>query len=212
MLKKRDRGKDKAGRPKKNLEEQAQDIMRSSDLEELEKAEIPEELRDRLEGADVGALDDLEQELGFNVQEPSERPPEEDEAVDLPPPQTGEQLQETVDNGGQEEESIDASCTVKVSEDRMSALVSLYPSQHGGKLLDFATVKDELDSTGVVFGINEELLKKLIITVEKTHEEKEGVIIAKGQPPDEGKDGIIVYHFGEDEAILEQSDEEQDNE
>ena len=56
------------------------------------------------------------------------------------------------------------------------------------------------------------LLKKLIITVDKTHEEKEGVIIAQGLSPEEGKDGVIEYHFGEDEAILDQDEGEMENE
>jgi len=208
MSKKKNRGNDrshKGGKPKKNLEEQAQDIMRSSDLEELEKAEIPEEFRSRLEGADVAALDDLEEELRFD----------EDEGLSEEETAAGPVTQQTLDTEEhveQPQEGIDASCVVKISDDRMSALISLYPSQHGGKPVDFATVKKELDSAGVVFGVNEELLKKLIITVEKTHEEKEGVIIAKGLLPEEGKDGLIEYYFGEDEALFDQDDGEQENE
>jgi uncharacterized protein (DUF342 family) len=94
----------------------------------------------------------------------------------------------------------------------MSVLISLYPSQHEGKPLDFETAKNELENNGVVFGINEDLLKKLIITVEKTHEEKEGIIVAKGMVPEDGKDGVIAYHFDEDEAILEQGEHDAQNE
>lgn len=206
MLKKKNRGKDKLGsegKPKKNLEEQAQDIMRSSDLEELDKAEIPEKLRNRLEGANVAALDDLEEELGFNAEEVIV---EEETHREHVTQQTEESVLEAEEHGEQPQEGVDASCMVKISDDRMSAMISLYLSQHGGKPLDFIMVKKELDSAGVVFGINEELLKKLIITVEKTQEEKEGVIIAKGLPPEEGKDGLIKYHFGEDEALLDEGD------
>jgi hypothetical protein len=84
----------------------------------------------------------------------------------------------------------------------MSALVSLRPSLHGGEPLTFEGVMKEAASAGVVHGINEDLLKKLIMTVEKTKEEKQGVMFAKGTPPEEGHDGQVEYHFGEDDAVL----------
>ena len=214
-MSKKSRGKDRAeeGRKvKKNLEEvQARDIMRSSDLEELDRAEIPEELRHRLDSTDVAELDDLEEELGYKEEELPETQPEEVISEEYVAPQTEQPVYAAEEQAERIEKTVDASCVVKVSNDRMSAMVSLYPSQHGGNSLDFGTVKNELTSAGVVFGINEELLKKLIITVEKTHEEKEGVIIAKGLPPEEGKDGTIEYHFGEDEAALGEADQEQEN-
>jgi hypothetical protein len=201
----------KAGRPKRDLEGQAQEMMQSNDLKELDQVDIPDELRDRLEGADVAELDDLEHELGFIAEEPLEKQAEIQEVEEMVPPQTQESLHSEIEAGKQWRERVAGSCEIKISDDRMSAQISLYPSQHGGNPLDFGTVKSELASAGVVFGINEELLKKLIITVEKTHEKKEGVIIAKGLPPEEGKDGAIEYHFGEDEAALGEAVQEQEN-
>jgi hypothetical protein len=215
MKKKRDREARKAGGAGKSddgLEQQAQDIMRSSDLEELDRAEIPDELRERLEETDFSGLDDLEEEFGLSDDVTAEAQPEM--------PMSRQPSTQPADNAcvkkekhaGPEKEPVDASCSVKISEDSMSALISLYPSMHNGKPLDFAMVKSELDSRGVVYGINEELVKKLIITVEKTQEEKEGVMIAKGLAPEEGKDGYIEYHFGEDESVLYQSNEGEDEE
>jgi hypothetical protein len=240
MKNKKRRGKERikgVNRSGKDLEEQAQDIMRSSDLEELDRAEIPEELRERLREADVYALDDMEKELGFQesvgeVETPAvetlfeeetsvegtsmEKPFVEEMTVDERPDtadsrQLEEAVYDDVEHAAQTGEAIDASCTVKISDDKMSALISLYPSQNDGRPLDYEMAKNELEAAGVVYGINEDLLKKLVITVENTHEEKEGVIIAKGLPPEEGKDGVIEYHFGEDEAILDQDDEEEES-
>ncbi len=214
MPKNKDKGNGqvkKAGTPKRNLEEKAQEIMRSNDLKELAQVDIPDELRDRLERAGVAELDELEHELGFLAEEPLEKQAEIKEVEKMVSPQPEESLHSVIEAGEQWRERVDGSCEIKISDDRMSAQISLYPSQHGGNPLEFGTVKNELTSAGVVFGINEELLKKLIITVEKTHEEKEGVIIAKGLPPEEGKDGMIQYHFGEDEAALGEADQEQEN-
>ena len=242
--KERIKGVDKSG---KDLEDQAQDIMRSSDLEELDRAEIPEALRERLREADVYALDDIEKELGFQetvgeVDIPAaetrfekttfektrfeeetpaagismEKPSVEEMTVEVTSDtvesrQGEEAVYDDVERAAQTGEAVDASCIVKISDDKMNALISLYPSQNDGKPLDYEMVKNELKAAGVVYGINEDLLKKLVITVENTHEEKEGVIIAKGLPPEEGKDGFIEYHFGKDEAILDQDDEEEES-
>jgi len=247
--KERIKGVDKSG---KDLEDQAQDIMRSSDLEELDRAEIPEALRERLSEADVYALDNIEKELGFQetvgevdipaaetsfeettfekplfekttfeeetsaVGTSMEKPSVEEMTVgETPDTADDRQVQETVygevRQAVQSGEAVDASCIVKISDDNMSALISLYPSQNDGRPLDYEMLKNELEAVGVVYGINEDLLKKLVIAVENTHEEKEGVIIAKGLPPEEGKDGFIEYHFGEDEAILDKDEGEEES-
>ena len=206
------KGVDKSG---KDLEEQVQDIMRSSDLEELDRAEIPKELRERLSEADVSALDDIEIPSFAEETSVEGTSIEEMTVEETPDTKESRQVEEAVYNdvehAAQTGEAIDASCIVKISDDKMSALISLYPSQNDGRPLDYEMAKNELEAVGVVYGINEDLLKKLVITVENTHEEKEGVIIAKGLPPEEGKDGFIEYHFGEDEAILDQDDEEEEN-
>lgn len=211
MTKNKDKGKGqvkKAGRPKRDLEEQAQEIMRSNDIKELDQVDIPDDLRNRLKEIDAAELDDLEHELGFVAEEPLEKQAEIKEVEEMVTQQTEESLQSVIEVSEQWRERVNGSCEIKISDDRMSAQISLYPSLHGGNLPDFGTIKDELVSAGVVFGINEELLKKLLSTVEKTREKKEGVIIAKGLPPEEGKDGSIEYHFGEDEAALIEGDQE----
>jgi hypothetical protein len=203
----KDRKDKKAKKPSltdRDIVEQARDIMRSRDVSSLDQVEIPEELRDRLRDAGAGDLEDLEKELGLDgqlIKEPVQGSAVR-EAVGL------DRREGPVHGVGPEEkkepafEPVDGSCTVKVSEDRMSAQISLYPSQHNGKPLAFSDVKSVLDTAGVVYGINEDLLKKLIMTVEKTGEEKEDVVIARGTSPEEGKDGAIHYHFGDDESLL----------
>jgi hypothetical protein len=208
-MKKKDKKNKKGSAPglsARDIEEQASEIMKSRDVSELDHVEIPEDLRSRLSVAETSELDKLEKEFGSIT----DRERAGVEAVK-------EERQETVRSVEEEpllepeETRVDGSCSISISEDGMSALVSLHPSLHGGEPLTFEGVMKEASSAGVVHGVNADLLKKLIMTVEKTKEEKQGVMFAKGTPPEEGHDGRVEYHFGEDDAVLpppEEGDQE----
>ena len=84
----------------------------------------------------------------------------------------------------------------------MSVTIDLYPSEGNGQPLTLESVKAKLDTMKVVYGINYELLLKLITKVEKTKNVKKGIIIARGQPPKEGKNGWIEYKFSDHEDVL----------
>ncbi len=191
----------------RDLEEQAQEIMQSKDVAELDQADIPDDLRSLLETADEAVLEGLEREMEIengSVRDVEESAEEEAESIERSAAETPQPETEAFE----EEPKVDGYCTVRISEDKMSALISLYPSQHGGEPLHYDTVRNALDSAGVIFGVNEDLLKKLILTVEKTEEEKVDVMIAHGIQPEEGEDGSIQYHFSEDESILSETVDE----
>jgi hypothetical protein len=194
-----------------SIEEQAMNLLGDVKLPDLDEADIPDELKNRLESADALALDDLEKELGIEgdsiLKEREEKRKAEEEM------QSARTESENVrdDEGAVEEEvaePVDGSCTVRINDDKMNAQIDLIPSENTGVALDYEKIKGELAAAGVVFGVNEELLKKLIITVEKTKEAKEGVVIARGALPEEGKDGTIQFHFGEDDSVLDEPVEE----
>jgi len=71
----------------------------------------------------------------------------------------------------------------------MTAIINLYPSRGEGKPLTMDRLKEALNSSGVVYGINNDLLEKLLKNVEERKEEKRGVIIAQGTLPEQGKEG-----------------------
>ncbi|KXG77638.1 hypothetical protein AN618_10080 [Fervidicola ferrireducens] len=79
---------------------------------------------------------------------------------------------------------------VEISEDEMSATLTLISSSGGRTNLSLDDVLKELNKRGVVFGIDtdkiNEMLKKGIYNTP--------VEIARGIEPKEGKDGEIVYH------------------
>jgi hypothetical protein len=91
------------------------------------------------------------------------------------------------------EERVDGRFEITVSEDRMRAFISLFPSG-GGTPLAVERIKKSLSALKVVFGVNDELLKRLVDNVERTKDEKSGVIIAQGLLPEEGKGGYVKYH------------------
>jgi uncharacterized protein (DUF342 family) len=93
------------------------------------------------------------------------------------------------------EKRVDGRFEINLSEDRMRAFISLSSSRGGGAPLSVEKVKKSLAELKIVFGVNDELLKRLIENVERTKDEKRGVIIAQGLAPEEGKEGIVRYHI-----------------
>jgi hypothetical protein len=219
------KGKTPSGKKKKvdreAFEEQLRDIIGSSELSELDQFELPEEIRSRLEKADLAQLESIERELMVNEvpltgSQPSEvieeRPLEEEKPstglisddLDLEAFNSSYDLDQTEPEPSSVKfgKPVDGRCEVKVSEDKMSAFIDLYPSQHGGRPLTSGYVLGRLKSAGVVYGVNEELIKKLVRDVEQSKDIKRGVIIARGRLPEPGMDGSINYHFSSDDSVL----------
>ncbi|MCK5094302.1 MAG: DUF342 domain-containing protein [Spirochaetes bacterium] len=199
----------------KAFEDQVTDIMKSTEMPDTGALGLSEDIRKRLDEADTVELIKIEEELGVRkedvitesvsggidntmyiessvVEEVSEEGKEEDEPV-------------------QEEERVDGKFEIEISEDNMSASVSLFPSKGNGTPLTFKKLKEGLNSMNIVFGVNYELLEKLIKKVEKSKDEKSGVIIAEGSQPEDGKDGDIEYHLSESDDVLKQEEEVVDN-
>ncbi len=118
--------------------------------------------------------------------------------------------QETDSDETNSGDPVDGTCTVRVSEDGMRALVDLQPSRNGGRPLTLDRTRHALQEKRVVHGVNDELLKKLIARVEKNKSGKAGVIIAQGSKPENGNDGKVEFLFSEDESVLEQEKGDED--
>lgn len=85
-------------------------------------------------------------------------------------------------------EPIDAAVGVFVSSDGMEAWITVYPPYFGGEDITEERIKSALSSNEVVWGINEELIKK--IAGEKSYLKL--YLAAKGEEPEDGKNGEIV--------------------
>ncbi len=197
------------------IEDQVQDILKSTELPDIGKMDLDETIRHRLEEADASELDSLEEELGITSDTEFYEMINEGKEDVFQKPVVVENQKNNQKNSGRaeiheedteeetdKEASIDGSCAVKVNEDRMSAVIDLTPSEGNGEPLTYEMVDRELKSQGVVYGVNTELLKKLVQNVEKTKNLKKGVIIAQGTLLEQGKDGSIEFHFSDDESVL----------
>jgi hypothetical protein len=86
---------------------------------------------------------------------------------------------------------VDEKCFINVSNDRMSAVLRIFPASEGGKSLSKDDVVGQAKSEKITAGIDE-------AAIENTLKEKyycTDVVIAKGCLPTAGKDAKVIYHF-----------------
>jgi len=196
------------------LEDQVVDIIKKMDLSDLDNLDISEELRNKLESADENELKKIEEELGLDhnkiiIEEYSSENDKQKGIYNQPVEQyIDEEEQDLESEEAPLVESVDGKCEINITEDKMTAIINLYPSRGEGKPLTMDRLKEALNSSGVVYGINNDLLEKLLKNVEERKEEKRGVIIAQGTLPEQGKEGCIEYHFSDTDEVLR---EEQEN-
>jgi len=206
------------------VEEQLADLIKSIEALDLEQFEVPAELNARIKTADLTELDEIERELGLKGAARPENAIYEKNAdsANAPAKAAGEPAaiaSETVresevfhrENAGtvgappasfqsSVEEKADGAFEITTSDDAMRAFIDFIPSRGGGLPLTLESVKGRLSEMKVVFGIKEDLLKRMIETVERTKEDKKGVIIAQGVEPASGEDGGIKFLFTESET------------
>jgi hypothetical protein len=192
-----------------------QELLQKTEVPDIRKMGIDETIRHRLEEVDASELGSLEKELGIPPDTEFYRMINSDveEVYTQPIPTVEKQEPADYEEIPEEEKAaVDSSCSVHVNEDSMSAVIDLNPSKGNGKPLTWETVSKELKANGVVYGVNTELLKKLIQNVEKNKNAKRGVIIAQGEYPEQGRDGEIEFHFSDDESVLfdENTNKEED--
>ncbi|NLY42488.1 MAG: DUF342 domain-containing protein [Clostridiaceae bacterium] len=90
----------------------------------------------------------------------------------------------------QEEKKFDAEIVVKVTADKMKALLSLLPPE-GGKEATYQEMIDALLQEKIIFGINHDVIENLAGNPVYNKE----FVVAEGMAPVNGEDGKIQYHF-----------------
>lgn len=86
----------------------------------------------------------------------------------------------------QEEVKIDASLTVIVAQDRMSASLIITPPDGGKDLMPNGIIK-QIQSKGIVFGVDDSIIQEIAVSPRYN----ENIVFAKGQDPVRGEDGKI---------------------
>ncbi|RKX97803.1 MAG: hypothetical protein DRP54_08765 [Spirochaetes bacterium] len=194
----------------KRIENLVEDLEKS----EMRVDEVPEDFVEKVKSADEEKLKEIEKEYGIDdgvsIESLEKEYSDETSTGGLVGVEksTEDEDEEMAEGEAKGEVYQDGRFEIKISEDKMSARISLYPSMGGGIPLNLTKIKKTMDEMGIVHGVNYELLEKLVKKVEEAKEPKEDVIIAKGTEPEEGEDGKIEYFFKETDDILREDDTE----
>jgi uncharacterized protein (DUF342 family) len=85
-------------------------------------------------------------------------------------------------------------CSVNVAEDEMTATLSLTPPLGGGEAVTENSVLEECNRLGITFGIDRQAAEEAALRAREGGEAVSGVVVARGEPPVNGRDGTIELH------------------
>jgi uncharacterized protein (DUF342 family) len=86
-------------------------------------------------------------------------------------------------------ETKEAIFRMKISDDALTCEMLYIPPQGEAPLPTMERVKGEMNSRGVIFGHDEEAIRKML----ETPIVRQWVVTAKGDPPEIGKDAKLDY-------------------
>ena len=104
------------------------------------------------------------------------------------PPGTEVDIESKSDMLKSEEEPIDAEVELKVSADHMHVTILLHEPKYGGEHLQLEDVLSALDSEGIIYGIDNELIENKV----KDREYGKMFVGATGLPAKDGVDGRVI--------------------
>ncbi len=84
---------------------------------------------------------------------------------------------------------VNGTFVLEIDEKFMTARLSITPPKNGGKAVTEAEVRQDMALKGIRYNIDEEAFRSAF------NEDSLSVQIAKGDPPVDGRNGYIVYHF-----------------
>ncbi len=97
----------------------------------------------------------------------------------------------------------DSYVDISITEDQMSATLTLHPPKHGGSLMTEYQLREKIAGVGISIGI----VDSVIINCIRSPEFLVPQIFAKGIPPIAGRDGEIKLHFRSDNKPNLEEDE-----
>lgn len=92
---------------------------------------------------------------------------------------------------------VDGRVEIKFEEGAKSAVMTVYSPLHGGASVTFEKVMEELANAGVVYGIDEKTIKRML-------EDKmygQPYVVAKGKSPQNGDNGYITFRFDKEHKL-----------
>jgi len=91
-------------------------------------------------------------------------------------------------------DTISVEHPLSISEDLLTASITLYPPSSEKRALTFEMVKEIIDQAGIKYGVNLDELENILSSVK----EKTSVIVAKGKAAVDGEDAVIDIRFDKD--------------
>lgn len=91
----------------------------------------------------------------------------------------------------------DARAVVEISDDEMEAKLTIIPPRYAGRDLDYEDIIQILESHGVVVGIKEDVIRKML--EERVY--NKAVVVAEGIRPVEGEDAKIEFKVKVDKEV-----------
>jgi uncharacterized protein (DUF342 family) len=93
---------------------------------------------------------------------------------------------------------IDGTCSITISEDGMSAWITLSSPKNGGAAVTLEQVNKALEENGIAVNINQLVVEQTVYLKLWDHPH----LVATGDPAEEGKDGYIEYFFPISEEVM----------
>lgn len=90
----------------------------------------------------------------------------------------------------QKEEKVDEDVEIIISRDQMEAYIKLLPPE-GGELLTLPAVSEKLNSMGVTYGIDDDIIRRLL----DNRQYDRDTCVARGIPPRNGRDAKVTVHI-----------------
>lgn len=107
-------------------------------------------------------------------------------------------MDEIADQIGGNTEPVNGTCLVTISEDGMSAWITLTSPQNGGEGVTLDMVNQALADNGVTVNINQLTVEQTVYLKLWDHPH----LVASGIPPEEGRDGYIEYYFPTSQELI----------
>lgn len=107
-------------------------------------------------------------------------------------------MDEIADQVGGNTEPINGTCQVTISEDGMSAWITLTSPHNGGEAVTLDIVNQALADNGVTVNINQLTVEQTVYLKLWDHPH----LVASGNPAEEGRDGYIEYYFPTSQEII----------
>ena len=82
---------------------------------------------------------------------------------------------------------------ITISDDEMKAFLTVIPPIGGGRSLNGEEIIEECKKRGIVFGIKEDVIRKIVAKAEENREAIRDIVIAEGEDPIDGEDGTLEF-------------------